>query len=78
MPQADGGRHATQPLQIPRKGWYDILRRTYQEMQQDRVLSIAGGVSFFVLFAIFPAITALVSAYGLFLIPPPLPTISGS
>jgi len=34
-------------------------------MQSDRLLSIAGGVSFFVLLAIFPAITALVSAYGL-------------
>ena len=29
-------------------------------------MSIAGGVSFFVLLAVFPAITALVSAYGLF------------
>jgi membrane protein len=65
----DRGRHATQPMQIPRKGWYDILWRTYQEMQQDRLLSIAGGVSFFTLLAIFPAITALVSAYGLFFNP---------
>jgi membrane protein len=63
------GRHATQPLQMPWKGWYDILWRTYQEMQQDRLLSIAGGVSFFVLLAMFPAITALVSAYGLFFNP---------
>ena len=35
-------------------------------MQSDRLLSIAGGVAFFVLLAIFPAITALVSAYGMF------------
>jgi membrane protein len=35
-------------------------------MNSDRLPSIAGGVSFFVLLAIFPAITALVSAYGLF------------
>ena len=60
------GRHATHPLQIPWRGWMDILWRTYQEMQSDRLLSIAGGVAFFVLLAIFPAITALVSAYGLF------------
>jgi membrane protein len=59
------GRHATHPLQIPWRGWYDILWRTYREMQSDRLLSIAGGVAFFVLLAIFPAITALVSAYGL-------------
>ena len=60
------GRHATHPLQIPWNGWYDILWRTYREMQSDRLLSIAGGVAFFVLLAIFPAITALVSAYALF------------
>ncbi len=38
-------------------------------MNSDRVLSIAGGVAFFVLLAIFPAISALVSAYGLFFNP---------
>jgi membrane protein len=60
------GRHATHPLQIPWRGWMDIFWRTYGEMQSDRLLSIAGGAAFFVLLAIFPAITALVSAYGLF------------
>lgn len=64
--QRGRGRRATHPLQIPWRGWMDILWRTYQEMQSDRLLSIAGGVAFFVLLAIFPAITALVSAYGLF------------
>jgi membrane protein len=60
------GRNATHPLQIPWRGWKDILWRTYVEMNSDRLLYIAGGVAFFVLLAIFPAITALVSAYGLF------------
>ena len=64
--ERDRGRQATHPLQIPWRGWYDIIWRTYREMNSDRVLSIAGGVAFFVLLAIFPAITALVSAYGLF------------
>ena len=63
------GRQAIHPLQIPWRGWYDIVWRTYREMQSDRLASIAGGVSFFVLLAIFPAITALVSAYGLFFSP---------
>ena len=61
------GRNATNPLQIPWQGWRDIFWRTYAEMFADRLLSIAGGVAFFVLLAIFPAITALVSGYGLFL-----------
>src|ERR1700681_853463 len=60
------GRHAIHPMQIPWRGWYDIVWRTYREMNSDRLLSIAGGVSFFILLAIFPAITALVSAYALF------------
>ncbi len=60
------GRHAAHPLQIPWAGWKDILWRTYSEMQSDRLLSIAGGVAFFILLSIFPAITALVSAYGRF------------
>jgi membrane protein len=63
------GRRADNPLQIPWRGWYDILWRSYREMQSDRLLSIAGGVAFFILLAIFPAITALVSAYGLFFNP---------
>ena len=63
------GRQAIHPLQIPWRGWFDILWRTYREMNSDRVLSIAGGVAFFVLLAIFPAISALVSAYGLFFNP---------
>jgi membrane protein len=60
------GRRAEHPLQIPWAGWWDILWRTYSEMNSNRLLSIAGGVAFFILFAIFPAITALVSAYGIF------------
>jgi membrane protein len=60
------GRNAVHPLQIPWTGWMDILWRTYTEMNSDRLLYIAGGVAFFVLLAIFPAVTALVSACGLF------------
>ncbi len=60
------GRRARHPLQIPWAGWKDIFWRTYAEMYSDRLFSIAGGVAFFTLFAIFPAIAALVSAYGLF------------
>ena len=60
------GRHALHPLQIPWLGWKDILWRTGWEMQSDRLFSIAAGVAFYVLLAIFPAITALVSGYCLF------------
>jgi membrane protein len=60
------GRRSKNPLQIPWKGWKDILWRTYERTGEDRLLAIAAGVVFFGLLAVFPAITALVSCYGLF------------
>jgi membrane protein len=60
------GRRAHTPLQIPRAGWKDILWRTYARINEDRLLATAAGVVFFGLLAVFPAITALVSCYGLF------------
>lgn len=60
------GRRATSPWKIPRAGWKDILWRTYQQIEEDRLLALAAGVVFYVLLASFPAITAFVSLYGLF------------
>ena len=60
------GRDATSPFAIPWLGWKDILWRTYQQIEEDRLLAIAGGVVFFGLLAMFPAIAAFVSLYGLF------------
>jgi membrane protein len=60
------GRPSGNPLQISWTGWKDILRRTYMRTGEDRLLATAAGVVFFGLLAIFPAITALVSFYGLF------------
>jgi membrane protein len=56
------GRRSGNPLQIPWAGWTDILWRTYQRNNDDRLLATAGGVVFFGLLAVFPAITALVSS----------------
>jgi membrane protein len=44
----------------------DILWRTYEEVNKDRILAVAAGVTFYALLAIFPAVGALVSIYGLF------------
>lgn len=64
--EQDRGRAAETPWQIPAKGWKDILWRTYEEMNKDRILAVAAGVTYFGLLALFPAVTALVSIYGLF------------
>jgi membrane protein len=60
------GRRARRPWEIPWAGWKDILRRTYTEVNEDRLLAVAAGVVFYGLLAIFPAISAFVSIYGLF------------
>ncbi len=60
------GRSADTPTEIPARGWKDILWRTYEEFNKDRVMSVAAGVTYYALLALFPAIAALVSIYGLF------------
>ena len=64
--QPGHGRLSGTPLQIPWAGWRDILWRTYVRSGEDRLLAIAAGVVFYGLLALFPALTALVSCYGLF------------
>ena len=60
------GRSATRPSDIPARGWMDILWRVYQGISDDRILMNAAGVTFYALLALFPAIAAIVSIYGLF------------
>ena len=60
------GRRARSPARIPWRGWKDILWRTYEQISADRLTLIAAGVAFYALLATVPAITALVSMYGLF------------
>lgn len=60
------GRKAPAPTRIPWRGWKDILWRTYEQISADRLMLIAAGVVFYAMLATVPAITALVSMYGLF------------
>ena len=64
--EPDRGRHADTPADIPLRGWGDILLRVYNNIGKDRVITIAAGVTFYSLLAMFPAIAALVAIYGLF------------
>ena len=62
----DRGHGAATPLEIPARGWWDIARRTVSQVSDDRLLSEAAGITFYALLALFPAIGALISIYGLF------------
>jgi membrane protein len=62
---AERGRQADYPAQIPTSGWRDILLRTWNELGDDHVSLIAAAVAFYALLALFPAIAALISIWGL-------------
>jgi membrane protein len=64
--QPGRGRDARRPGHIPLIGWRDVIWRVIREIGQDKLPSVAGGVTFYALLAIFPAIAAFVSLYGLF------------
>lgn len=65
-PSSPTGRDATSPLEIPRRGWWQITMRVFTAVMEDRVLAVAAGMTFFLLLAFVPSVTAFVSIYGLF------------
>jgi membrane protein len=59
------GRLAARPGEIPWPGWKAVLRRVGAEMITDRVSLVAAGCAFYATLALFPAISMLISIYGL-------------
>jgi membrane protein len=63
--QTGRGREAESPRQMPPAGWKDTGLRVWQSFTDDHISLVAAGTAFFGLLAIFPALTAFVSIYGL-------------
>lgn len=59
------GAHATQPRDIPRRGWVQVIKRAWAESKTDQVPLLAAGVAFFSFLSLFPAMIAAVMVYGL-------------
>ncbi len=53
--------------------FWDFLRDLKDEVDRDRVLAVAAGVTFYAILAFVPAITALISIFGLVLSPAEVP-----
>lgn len=65
--RGDGaGRGAAAPHEIPPRGWWAVAKRTAAKFSENELMSEAASVTFFALLSLFPAITAIVSIYGLF------------
>ncbi|MDP9209257.1 MAG: YihY/virulence factor BrkB family protein [Actinomycetota bacterium] len=69
MPERDNGdaagREAQRPSEIPARGWFAVLKRVKAEVKDDNVSLLAAGVAFYAMLALFPAIIALVTIYGM-------------
>jgi membrane protein len=63
-PERPGGQAET-PTQIPSRGWWQVLKRAWQEGSSDNISILAGGVAFFAFLALFPAVIAALTLYGL-------------
>jgi membrane protein len=59
------GRDARRPYHIPLRGWWQVVQRVWTESGRDNLSVVAAGCAFFALFSIFPALSALISIYGL-------------
>src|SRR3954451_16412812 len=49
------GRYASRPGAISRRGWRQVIHRTYLEIISDRISLIAAGCAFYATLALFPA-----------------------
>lgn len=63
------GHGAEKPKQIPSKGWKNIGKRVIDQIKADHLPLVSAGVAFYIFLAIFPAIAALISIYGLMMEP---------
>jgi membrane protein len=59
------GREAERPSEIPPRGWFAVLKRVKAEVKEDNVPLLAAGVAFYAMLALFPAIIAVVTIYGM-------------
>jgi membrane protein len=68
------GAQAERPQDIPRRGWVQILKRSWAQTTEDQIPLLSAGVAFFGFLALFPSLIALVLAYGLFADPSTIAT----
>ena len=53
------------PYHIPPKRWWDVVKDVVMKASEDHFSVVSAGCAYYALFAIFPALTASISLYGL-------------
>lgn len=60
------GRDAEGPTEIPARGWWQVTRRVWSELGEDDIGFLAAAIAYYAIFAVFPALVAAVSVWGIF------------
>lgn len=58
-------RRAKAPSELPARGWREVLRRTWIAMSATNMSVVAAGIAFYEVWALFPALVALVILGGI-------------
>ena len=64
-PRANAERGPDSPLGLEKQSWWQTLKRTISEFQDDHLTDWAAALTYYAVLAIFPALIALVSILGL-------------
>lgn len=67
--EGNRGHQAERPAEIPKAGWKDVFKRVKNQLAADNIDIVAAGVAFYFFLAVFPALAALFSVYGLVMDP---------
>jgi membrane protein len=59
------GDEATPASEVPRRSWWQLLRRSWKEAKADQVPLLSAGVAFYAFLACIPTLIAVVLLYGL-------------
>ncbi|SDH23855.1 membrane protein [Pelagibacterium luteolum] len=63
--QKGRGRTAVTPTQYNKRAWKEIIGRVFASIRRDRIMLVAAGVTFYLLLALVPALSAFLAIYGL-------------
>ncbi|WP_433413224.1 YihY/virulence factor BrkB family protein [Microtetraspora malaysiensis] len=64
-PQREPRKAPESPTDLPKKSWFDVLKRTVKEFQRDKVTDRAAALTYYAVLSLFPALLAVVSILGL-------------
>ncbi|HEX3649279.1 MAG TPA: YhjD/YihY/BrkB family envelope integrity protein, partial [Pseudonocardiaceae bacterium] len=61
----DSGELPAGPLDLPRRGWFGVLKRTIHEFQQDNLTDWAAALTYYAVLSLFPGIILLTAVLGM-------------